>query len=610
VTPRRTGSALLLSLSLALPALAAGELTLSASADADEVALDGTLRLQISATYADRGEPGQLELPPFADFDVVGRSQSDQMSFVFSNGAPSFRHTILTNVTLTPRRVGDLTIEPARVEYQGKTYRTQPIRIHVVPAGQARRGGGRPDPSAGTDDGAPEDRAPDGLDPFADVHPGQRDLLVRASVDNDRPFVGQQVTWSLYLLSRVNVSSLDKLLLPRLDGFWTEDIESPQQLVAEPRTIDGVQYSAYLLRRRALFPLRAGKATIEPAEVGLVTGFGMLFSRGSSRRSSQPVQLDVQPLPPGRPPGFDPGNVGDWTLTATVEPVNVAVGQPVTLRLVASGRGNVRDLQLPKLGNIAGLRAYDPTTSDHETVDKGQVTGTRTVEQLLVPERTGPVEIPALSMEIFDPAQKAYRTLRTAPVGLSVVAAPQGQAPAEPVAQNLLAAGGMRPIRLRLATASAGAAPWSEPWFWPALGAPPFGLALLLGVSRLRRMMMIDPERQRVKLARTAAARRLRGAQALLARGDAGAFYAEIARAVTGYLADKQGILSAGLTREELAEAVARRGHGEETVRRLIRLLDDCDRMRFSPGSGDAPAREAMLGRADQVLSELDRGRA
>jgi len=77
---------------------------------------------------------------------------------------------------------------------------------------------------------------------------------------------------------------------------------------------------------------------------------------------------------------------------------------------------------------------------------------------------------------------------------------------------------------------------------------------------------------------------------------------------VTGYLADKQGVPASGLTREELSSALLARGHADETVRKLVRMLDDCDRARFAPGSGDAPAREAMLGRADQVLSELDRG--
>jgi hypothetical protein len=469
-------------------------------------------------------------------------------------------------------------------------------------------GAGQPTPPPRRQNPVSSLTTPDDLDPFADVHPGSRDLLLRAAVDNDRPFVGQQVTYSLYLLARINVSGIDKLQLPRLDGFWTEEIEAPQQLVGEARILDGVPYRSFLLRKRALFALRPGHAVIEPAEVEVLTGFGMLFSRGSSRRQSQEVTLDVQPLPPGKPPGFDPGNVGQWSLSASVDPVNVTVGQPVTFRLIATGRGNVRDLRLPRLGAIAGLRAYDATTTDKETIEKGQVTGTRTVEQLLVPERTGAVEVPALSMDIFDPAQKQYRTLRTEAVSLSVSPAAAGSTAAEPAAQNLLAAGGVRPIRLRLTPATRGAPPWNKPWFWPLLALPPFGLALLLGLGRARRLLVVDPQQKRVKLARSAAAKRLRGAQALLAKGEAGAFYAEVARAITGYLADKQGVVASGLTRDELAAALAERGHSDEVVQRLLRVLDDCDRARFAPRSGEATAREAMLTRADQVINDLDRG--
>jgi len=610
VIPKRTGNALRLALLIALPALAsagwkgvsAGEVELSATADASEVALDGTLTLRIAVTYASKADTGNLEVPTFADFDVVSRSQSEQVTFTLSNSTPSFRRTVITSLALTPRRAGDLTIEPVKLEFHGQRFQTEPIKVRVVPAGQALR---RRPPGP---DRLGDDRMGDSLDPFADVHPGQRDLILRAVVDNERPFIGQQVTYSLYLLARTNVSSIEKLQIPRLDGFWSEDVEAPQQLVPEQRILDGVPYTAYLLRRRALFPLRPGKAAIEPAEVQVLTGFGMLFSRESSRRSSQALQLEVHPLPPAKPAGFDLGNVGQWTLSASADPSSVAVGQPITFRLVATGHGNVRDLRLPRLPVLSGVRAYDATVSDKETIERGQINGTRTVEQLLVPERTGAVEIPSLAMDIFDPVQKQYRTVRTDPIALRVDAGPVGQPAAEPISQNLLAKGGIRPIRLHLGSVQRATPPWAQPWFWPALGLPPFGLALLLGVARLRRMLQVDPGRKRIELARSAAAKRLRRARTLLQRGESVAFYAEIVRAVTGYLADKQGIAAAGLTRDELVSALLARGQPEEPVRRLVRILDDCDRARFAPGSDESPAREAMLGRADQVLGELDRG--
>jgi hypothetical protein len=613
MNPKKTGSALALAVcALALSAARAApaapaEVELFASVDTNEVEVDGTLILQITATYLTRGDPGQVQLPAFASFDVVSKSTQEEVSYQFANGAPRFRRTEVTTLALTPKRAGDAVIESARLDYNGRTYASQPIKIKVLQVGQKpsakaqRQQKPPPDPFAGLGSTTGQ------MDPFGDVHPGQRDLLLLASVDNDKPFIGQQVTYSLYLLSRVNVGNVEKFQQPKLDGFWSEDIEVPQQLAPQPRILDGVPYQGYLLRKRALFPLRAGKAVIDPAEVEIQTGFGMLFSRGSARRASQPITLDVQPLPPGKPAGFDQGNVGQWQLSATADPVDATVGAPVTLRIVAQGSGNVRDLRLPKPGRIDGLRAYDATTTDKEIVDKGQVNGTRTIEQLLVPERTGVIQIPALAVDTFDPVLKQYKTLRTDPIDLRVAAAAGGPVAAAPAAQNLLGGGGVRPIRLHLASASLAAPPWSQPWFLPLLLLPPVFVGFLFGLSRAQRLFRIDPHERRVRLARSAASRRLRGAQELLARNDAAAFYAEVTRALTGYLADKQGIAAAGLTREELSAALVARGHGEEIARRLVRVLDDCDRARFSPGAAEAPAREAMLGRAETILSELDR---
>jgi len=599
---RRIGSGVLVALAIfAAGARAAEDVQVHASTDADEVAVDGTLNLQIVVTVSSGSQGAAVQLPEFKDFDTVGRSQSEQTSFEFSNGAQSIHRRIITNVALTPRHEGNATIEPARVSYGGRSYQTQPITVRVLGAAQAQRRRGAPPPSHDGED-----------DPFRGMASqiGARDLILRATIDNDAPYVGQQVTYSLYLLARGGVSGIDKLQVPKFDGFWSEALEEPQQLVNEPRIIDGIPYSSFLLRKRALFPLRPGKVEIDPAEVDVLSGFGMLFSRSSAHRASQPISIDVQPLPAaGRPAAFDLGNVGSWTLETSVEPLTVSVGQPVTFKLVAQGRGNVRDLRLPRLGQVPGLRAYDATTTDKKSVERGQLSGTRTIEQLLVPERTGDLTIPSLSMDIFDPAQKAYRTVRTEPVRLLVHAAEPGTAANVALpAQNLLAAGGLRPIRLRLREASVGAPPWSQVWFWPALAAGPFAVAILVASGRARRLFWKDPRELRMRQARTAAQARLRGAEAMIAGQRSGPeFYAEVARGLTGYLVDKQGIVAAGLTREELASALVSRGHPASTVRALVGVLEQCDQRRFAPGAADERAQRALLGDAERVLGELDR---
>ena len=101
---RRTGSAL----ALASAALAAEDVQVSARTDADEVALDGTLNLIITAIVSSKGDQAELTLPDLKDFDVVSRQQSEQVAFTFLNNAPSFRRTTVTTVKLAPRREGPM----------------------------------------------------------------------------------------------------------------------------------------------------------------------------------------------------------------------------------------------------------------------------------------------------------------------------------------------------------------------------------------------------------------------------------------------------------------------------------------------------------------------
>jgi hypothetical protein len=232
-----------------------------------------------------------------------------------------------------------------------------------------------------------------------------------------------------------------------------------------------------------------------------------------------------------------------------------------------------------------------------------------------VPERTGALEIPSLSMDVFDPAQKAYRAVRTDPIRLEVHAAPANASVGSQVpAQNLLAAGGLRPIRLRMTRASVEPPPWMRGWFWPLLAVGPVAVALVAGAGRLRRLLARDPAEERVKKARGAARARLRGAEALLeaqrrGNGSASDFHAEVARALTGYLADKQGIAVAGLTREEVGRELLDRGHPPGTVRAVLGVLDECDRARFAPGGADLASQEARLERAGRLLGELEKVR-
>src|SRR5262249_24593631 len=152
--------------------------------------------------------------------------------------------------------------------------------------------------------------------------------------------------------------SVDAVTMPKLDGFWSEDLDSPSQLAAEHRVIGGVPYISYLLRRRALFAVKPGTIEIGPAETDVITG--MLFQGRRLHRKGNTLTLKVKPLPKGA----ENLNVGRWRLSREVSQTNVTVGTPVTVTVALEGKGNLKSASMPKLLGPPGLRFYDPSTTD------------------------------------------------------------------------------------------------------------------------------------------------------------------------------------------------------------------------------------------------------
>ena len=172
-------------------------------------------------------------------------------------------------------------------------------------------------------------------------------------------YQGEQTTLSLWIYARVDLSRVDAVTLPKLDGFWSEDVESPKELTGETRMLDGVPYRAYLLKRLALFPVKSGTREIGAVEADITTGF--LFAGRREHRASQPLSLKVKPLPPGAPAGIpaqrggelDPGHRADRGARRAGHAGDASAS-------TVDGRGNVKDLVVPRPAVPAGAEALRP----------------------------------------------------------------------------------------------------------------------------------------------------------------------------------------------------------------------------------------------------------
>jgi hypothetical protein len=595
---RRTGSpralahaALALALALT-PGRSSAAASVAAAVDRAEIALGETVQLTIRVT-AD-APPTSLEPPrgPF-DFEIVGQSQSQQVSMAFAGGQVQAHHAVEWVLTLAPRRAGALAIPPFTVAVGGERLPAGPVSVKVLPAGSAPRRAPTPPPG-------PPQLAPA---PSAGWSGWERDLWLEVQVDRRRPWLGEQVTASVFLVSPVGVLRIDNARPPSFDGFWSEPLDVPRTLAPTARVVNGIPVRSYLLQRIALFPTRAGKLSIGSfqvdATVQILSGnrlFDPFRSIEQVRRQSAPVELDVRPLPAGAPAGFDAVNVGSLALSVAAGDRSVPAGEPIAVRLTARGEGNVRAWSLPALPPVAGTRRYDPATSEKLEPVAGRIAGSRTVETLLVPERPGELVVPPLELATFDPKAGRYQLVRTAelriPVGSGAAIAPSSRA----IAAEL------RPIRAAGGLRRAGPPPWEGVGFGLLLLLPPSAVAALAAGGRLRDRARLDAPARRVRGARRAARRRLADADRRLRAGDGPGFLAELERALLGYVADKLGRSVLGLTRPQLGALLAGAGVPPGAAKALAGTLDALDAARFGGGGADA----ALLDSAAAAMAALE----
>ena len=135
------------------------------------------------------------------------------------------------------QKPGKLVLPPAELHTSNGVFRSQPVTLTVkaghVPAPQ---GTSRPRQDPFGMSPFPEDDD-DPFDAFRrrQQAAGDTDLFLRGELDKKEVYQGEQATLSLWIYARVDLSRVDAVTMPKLDGFWTEDVETPKELTGETR---------------------------------------------------------------------------------------------------------------------------------------------------------------------------------------------------------------------------------------------------------------------------------------------------------------------------------------------------------------------------------------
>lgn len=526
---------------------------------------------------------GRLRFRPSFDlenFEIVGGPyQSDDFRIVNRDLSSSFR----ISWRLRPLTTGKARVRSVVLQMRNETVRLRDREISV----QEEPTGLGSEPQEGL------------ADPFEQLfgrlrppwRPAPRDpaVFVRAMVEPERPFAGQQAVYTIYLYTRDDVSSVQPRELPTFRGFWVRDLPLPQRLQAQMVDVGGDRYGRVPLIQKALFPLRAGRNVLEPAEMDLLVRvveprfLGPPLARSEQvRLRTNPIAVEVQPLPPA-PAGFG-GAVGQMSLAARIEPPELRMGEAATLTVTLSGRGNLQTVPEPRIEAPPGLTVHPPQQQGDEKVDGTTIQSQRTWSYVVIPDRAGRIELRVPGITYFDPQSRQYRSATAPPLAIRAL---------QPVA-SAATQGKPHPVRGTTPEMSLGRLSWERllPW----LLALSWGITLAVLLARRRQSMAV------VGLSSPSSIEgidhRLREAAAETRPRQAAARIEEVWRE---HLATRWDIPS-GTPSTRWRELLAGRGADPAAADELVRLADDLHYLRYAPQLsatgeliGDAVSRSRRL---------------
>jgi hypothetical protein len=515
-----------------------------------------------------------LVAPDFGSFQEVSSTRGTEFRSVNGQAKLHFSYTFALRAT----KAGKFQIRGPMVDVGGQRISPKPVTVAVVKRGV------RPPKT------------------------GRGDVWVHGSLSKRDPFVGEQVLLEYSLmLDEVRVGAfgvdVNDIKNPSFDGFWVEGLSNKVDVRVGRRQFDGVQYASRPLQLDALFPLRAGPLEVEALTMDVSVSSRSGLGRRRRKIESEPLKLEVRPLPSGAPAGFDESNVGQYRLEVKVDKRKVRSGEPLTIRVTVRGRGMVSRVDVPTLPEQPKRYRILPPVYDKKTevLRDRRVGGFKTAEIVLTPLVEGPLTIPGLRFVYFDPATERYVTLVSKVKVVEVSGEVRGGALEEEELVSRKArdepkvvSKAKQPLREVRRVSDAGEVPRQSPGvgFWVSMAAPPaawFGFLLFGWVTSRRE--------------KAAPMRRSRSSASVAREAARSAGHGELGAVLNRYLSVRLSMAPGSVSGDALRAVLEGRGVATAVIGQLAGVQDRCDVARFS---GSLEGGEELSAEVIAVVDSLE----
>jgi hypothetical protein len=527
--------------------------------------------------------------PSFKNFKVIaGPSQAVNQSWM--NGKVSFSQSY--TYIIQPKSIGIYSIPSASIQLNGKTLKSNAVKINVLKAVDIPKNPNDPEYIA------------------------NQNVHLVAEISKSKPFVGEgiYVEYKLYVSENISVRDFSVTDSPQYIGFWNQDIKI-NNLQIKNGIYNGENYRYIVLKKALLIPTKSGKLVIEPMKmdilIGVPTGRGDFFGNPITRNltkafSSPKRNISVKELPLEDKPLNFTGAVGDFDFKITSSRNDLKANESSQIKVAVTGKGNLKLFEIPKIETPKELEIFTP---EHKEKIRTTLTGLRgTVYDLytVVPQFKGKYKIPKVAFSYFSLKEKKYKTITTDDLFVNVL---EGKEIAPTINNSVKKDIAITGSNFRYIQTKSTFKPANEEDFFKSnlfyillllpLVAIPIGIFIYNKTAERKSDIVGVKQRKADRLAK----KYLSEAKKQL--GNKEEFYIALEKALHNYLKAKLQIETSDISKDKITEILQSKSIDNNDIKDFINVLDDCDFARFTPIT-DVMMHDEYE-KAKQVITALDK---
>lgn len=547
---------------------------------------------QFQVSYELNGDGKDFKAPNFTNFEILGgpfTSTSSNIQII--NGSVTKTNTQTFSFYLRAIKEGTYSIPSASVVVDRKKITSEPCEINVIASSSKA---GNYNETTNTDSNVKE-------------------IILEAVPNKKKVYIGEQILLTYRLYHRISISQLSISKSPSYSGFWTKDITDSDGSLQQSSIIrDGQQYSVATIKEIVLFPQKTGMLTIEPMDISCLAQIvqqrnrprtydpfddffndimGTSYTNVRKDIKSQPITIEVKPLPSENRPNSFKGAVGQFTFTSKIDKNELNVNEAFTLTLTVSGKGNIELLEMPRPVFPPDFEVFDPKTTTSVKDNATGINGSKKIEYVVIPRVPGDFQIENIEFSYFNPSSEKYETIKSGAHNINVkkVTSTTNSAVYTPGQADIKYLGSdIRHINTKDNDLNiTGKIFYMSPTYITivVIMIIIFVAALIMNkrINKLNKNQVLVKNKQATKVAK----RRLKNAYSYLADNNQDKFYEEFSQAVWGYISDKLNIIRSQLSMDSVREIMTSKNVPEDIINEFADLLNSCEYARFAPGDAN-----------------------